>query len=216
MEIPAEVQLAIEREVAKVRNEARQEAEKARNQAIGVLAFIALALSLASALGISQMIKDYSTSAAKKAVQKSTGNNFTIRAERAASDAEISSIKTRQSMEEAAKRLRDVKGSEDWSEPKLEQGWVAYTGTAPGTHNPPGYYKDAFDVVHIRGLIQGKGGKIFALPDGYKPKFRQVFIAEATDSPGRVDVLSNGDVILLLGNPTWVSLDSISFRVDRH
>lgn len=214
MEIPAEIQLVIEREVAKARDEGRQEAEKARNQAIGVLAFVVLILSIASTLGITQTIKVYSRSAAEAAVKTSMGKEYLATIERAASEAERSSYKITRQAHDAAKLLSDLRLVEDWSEPKLEPNWRPFS-KAPGLHNPPGYFKDPFGIVRLRGIVEGAGGTIFILPVGYRPRFREVFIAEVSETAGRVDVLSNGEVVLQLGDPTWVSLDSISFRVER-
>jgi hypothetical protein len=113
MEIPAEVQLVIEREVEKAKSKAREEAEKARNQAIGVLAFGVVLLTIASGLGVSQMIKTYSSSAAEQAVKTSMGKEFLVKAERAALEAENYSFRAKRSLNEIEEVNRQAIGRLD-------------------------------------------------------------------------------------------------------
>ena len=95
-----------------------------------------------------------------------------------------------------------------------------------------GYYKDAFGIVHLEGLVKEAGGqasapRVFILPTGYRPAERRLFIvfgkssAEAREGPGRVDVTSAGDVVVVTrpdsdpdaaGRVSYLSLDGISFR----
>jgi hypothetical protein len=108
---------------------------------------------------------------------------------------------------------------EDWKDPPLANGWINYGDG----YNPAEYFKDSMGIVHLRGLV--KGGKpsnesppMFTLPEGYRPKYRNLHVACTYSNqvgsvrPGRVDILTNGDVIPLSGDKTWFSLDGITFR----
>jgi len=98
---------------------------------------------------------------------------------------------------------------------------------------PANYYKDAFGIVHIEGLV--KGGlfdtnltdRIFILPPDYRPAASHIFIVtgreevDADEAPGRIDVHANGEVIMTIrpdsnpntgSNMAHLSLDGISFR----
>lgn len=58
------------------------------------------------------------------------------------------------------------KTQEDWITPTLLNGWTSYAGHAVQ------YYKDEFNVVHIRGRAIPTGATnsiLFTLPTGYKP-----------------------------------------------
>ncbi|MHA2085868.1 MAG: hypothetical protein ACXABD_19165 [Candidatus Thorarchaeota archaeon] len=91
--------------------------------------------------------------------------------------------------------------------------WVNYGGT----YGSAGYYRDAFDVVRLRGVVKdgtvGAAGVIFALPVGYRPEEDRVFANYTDSGVGRVEIESGGDVIAKAGGNTWFSLDGISFRV---
>jgi hypothetical protein len=107
-----------------------------------------------------------------------------------------------------------------WQTPTLQNGWVRYD---PTTYNPPGYFKDSMGIVHLRGLVKGGTiqATIFTMPAGYTPEFRELFIvassmptATATrgSGHGRVDILSDGQVLVWEGTNDWLSLDGITFR----
>ena len=93
--------------------------------------------------------------------------------------------------------------------------WVAYGGT---TYAPPGYWKDALGIVHLRGLVKYGTAPItlpsspFTLPTGYKPQYASVFACMTNEAIGRVDVLANGQVMVRSSSSVYVSLDGISFR----
>jgi len=93
--------------------------------------------------------------------------------------------------------------------------WVAYGGT---TYAPPGYWKDALGIVHLRGLVKYGTAPItlpsspFTLPTGYKPQYASVFACVTNEAFGRVDVLANGQVLVRSSSSVYVSLDGISFR----
>ncbi|MHA2069798.1 MAG: hypothetical protein ACXABY_35995, partial [Candidatus Thorarchaeota archaeon] len=91
--------------------------------------------------------------------------------------------------------------------------WV----NAGGTYGDAGYYRDAFDMVRLRGVVKdgtvGAAGVIFALPVGYRPEEDRIFSNYTDTGVGRVEIESGGDVIAKAGGNTWFSLDGISFRV---
>lgn len=104
---------------------------------------------------------------------------------------------------------------EPWQTPTLLKDGIAQWIAFGGEHNPPGYFKDSMGIVHLRGLVKnGKiGSPIFILPSGYCPQFRELFpILTDPNIYARLDVLNNGSVIPLTGNPNWISLDGITFR----
>ncbi|MEB4593419.1 hypothetical protein VSS37_20750 [Candidatus Thiothrix sp. Deng01] len=100
---------------------------------------------------------------------------------------------------------------ENWVAPTLLNGWVNYGGG----FNDAGYFKDSFGIVHLRGLVKsGQTQKaIFNLPNGYRPARRELHAACTNpDSIGRIDIATNGDVIMQTGNNGWISLDGITFQ----
>jgi hypothetical protein len=53
---------------------------------------------------------------------------------------------------------------------------------------------------------------MFTLPTGYRPAEQMLFFALSNQALGRVDVLTNGQVQILVGNAAWVALDGLTFR----
>jgi hypothetical protein len=107
--------------------------------------------------------------------------------------------------------------TESWQTPSLQNGWVIYpetTGNPPTPmYNPPGYFKDSFGIVHLRGLVQNGGGTIFTLPVGYRPAYRELQAVQTWNNTiGRLDVHTDGQVIMQQGNNGWFSLDGVTFR----
>ena len=105
-----------------------------------------------------------------------------------------------------------------WQDAVLVNNWVVYDSS----FNPAQYFKDSQGIVHLRGLIKGgtvsvdynNAGLAFTLPEGYRPPYRQLHgVCTHPNAIGRVDILSDGRVIVQAGNNLWVSLDGISFRV---
>jgi hypothetical protein len=98
--------------------------------------------------------------------------------------------------------------------PTLGNSWVDYGSGFDGA----GYYKDADGTVYLQGLIKDgtatNGTVLFTLPSGYRPGRRLVFLVVTAGSPvatGRIDVFSNGEVQIVTGSNTWLSLSGISF-----
>lgn len=103
---------------------------------------------------------------------------------------------------------------EDWQAPKLASGWVNFDSG----YNPAGYFKDSLGIVHLRGLIKnGALSKpVFTLPEGYRP-FRRELQATVSNNGraylvGRVDILQDGEVLVVAGHSKWLSLDGLTFR----
>jgi len=95
--------------------------------------------------------------------------------------------------------------------PTLLNGWVNYgSGYAAAS-----YWKDAFGVVHLEGLLAGGatgvGTGLFQLPVGYRPPARMLFSAGST-TMGRADVDSIGLVTFHSGSNSFFSIDGIHFR----
>ncbi len=114
---------------------------------------------------------------------------------------------------------RPPRGSVDsWHAPSLLNNWANYGGGYP----PASYTITEDGWVRLRGLI--KSGVIepslskpaFQLPSGYRPVAHQLFpVGSGTTGwdlrIGRVDIDTNGNVCVTIGNNSWVSLEGISF-----
>ena len=70
--------------------------------------------------------------------------------------------------------------------------------------------------MHLRGLIKGGivsfNSPVFTLPADYRPAAQELFSTLANSQAARVDVKSNGQVVVVLGTNQWVNLDGLSFR----
>ena len=100
---------------------------------------------------------------------------------------------------------------EDWKTPDLLNGWMRHGVD----YNPAGYFRDKNGIVHLRGLvINGSSEIIFILPLGYRPSYREIHSVISDDIIGRIDILSNGQVLKVKGSNGWISLDGITFRAD--
>lgn len=103
-----------------------------------------------------------------------------------------------------------------WTAPTLLNSWVYYGSP----YNPPGYYKDSFGIVHLRGLVKSgtMTNAIFTLPAGYRPANRQMNAAASfvstTDAYGRIDVDNAGNVLPMAGSNAFISMDNITFRAE--
>lgn len=104
--------------------------------------------------------------------------------------------------------------------PTFEGNWANYTATA--TFNTAAFYKDAFGVVHIKGLVENTTGTginttIFTLPTGYIPSKNYIFTTIGDGAIARIDIDSDGTVDLsTVGTgATYLSLDGITFRAEQ-
>jgi hypothetical protein len=96
-------------------------------------------------------------------------------------------------------------------------GWSVFGSM----YQPPGYTKDRYGVVHLRGLVQATGktsNVITTLPAGYRPSATLVFNAIGGSGNGtqsRIDITSSGAVTWISGSATgFLSLNQISFRAE--
>jgi hypothetical protein len=100
-----------------------------------------------------------------------------------------------------------------------------------GSWQPAAYYKDAFGIVHLEGVVHEtgccSGNRIFILPASYRPAAAHIFIvtgrelSDPREASGRIDVTPVRDVLLVIrpdSDPNasnrlaHLSLDGISFR----
>jgi hypothetical protein len=133
-----------------------------------------------------------------------------------------------------------LSGAEPWRDASLNTGtrgtaveiqhycfWTAYGSP----WSSPGYFRDGFGVVHLRGLAKAHNGgetdctsgstqdnTMFSLPAGYRPQFDSAIATVSENSPGRINVRSGGTVEIENNFPTfghalyWVSIDGLTFR----
>lgn len=105
-----------------------------------------------------------------------------------------------------------------WEEPTLENSWVYY-GITSEAFNTPGYFKDQFGFVHLKGLVKSGSvsASIFTLPEGYRAGKDEIFTTQAygATNASRVDVKTDGEVYAGVGtSTTWTSLDGINFYAE--
>jgi hypothetical protein len=94
--------------------------------------------------------------------------------------------------------------------PTLQNSWVDYGSVYAGLS----YYKTLDNIVVLQGTIKsGTGGLIFTLPVGYRPSAQRMFPIVSNNAFGRVDIGSDGNVVGIVYNNAYVSLDGIVFRV---
>lgn len=91
----------------------------------------------------------------------------------------------------------------------LSNSWVSF---GEG-HNTLNCYKDDIGTVFISGQIKsGTNNTVITnLPSGYRPQFIESYIVLAGSGSGRIDIFPNGDVLLVAGSNSIVSLSGISF-----
>lgn len=98
---------------------------------------------------------------------------------------------------------------EAWQTPSFQNGWVNYDTT----YNAAGYFKDSLGIIHLRGLVKNGSGVLFTLPAGYRPPRRELFaVATHPNTVGRIDILADGQVLMVSGSNLWISLDGITFK----
>jgi hypothetical protein len=143
------------------------------------------------------------------ALRRDVDSNLTAAVERG--KAQILAFASRQidqAARDAVTRLSHTAASIEWQPLQLENGWANHT---------PGYadasvHKDAFGVVHLRGLVSSGTGVVATLPERYRPDAAvMTAVACAENQPCRAVVNVNG---LLWFSPgaAWVSINEIQFR----
>lgn len=99
-----------------------------------------------------------------------------------------------------------------WTDVALQNGWVYY-GSG---YNTAQFTKTSACRVFLKGLIKSgtatSGTLIGTLPVGFRPTGRLVFqVATSSNTSGRIDVAADGNIYIMAGSSSWISLDSISF-----
>ena len=101
-----------------------------------------------------------------------------------------------------------------WTNATYQNSWVTYNAAV---FAPARYIKDDLGVVHLDGLVMlgTIGAAIFTLPAGHRPAYTQLFaVATNPNTIGRVDVLTNGQVVATSGNNGWISLAGLTFLAE--
>lgn len=105
---------------------------------------------------------------------------------------------------------------EAWNGITLQNAWIN-TG---GVYALARYRKDKHGVVWLQGRIQGgtttSGTLLFTLPAGYRPisklSFTVVTNNTSADQVGQIDIDTTGNVYLIVGYNTYLTLDQIAFH----
>ncbi|MGN7938496.1 phage tail spike protein [Metabacillus sp. 22489] len=92
-------------------------------------------------------------------------------------------------------------------------GWTDYDTV---NYIGASYTKSADGFVKLRGMVTSGavGTVIGTLPVGCRPFKTEVFPVQTSSGEGRIDVQSNGYVILRSGGTGWVSLSGIIFKAE--
>ena len=101
---------------------------------------------------------------------------------------------------------------QDWNIPTLQNSWVIYSGF----FSEPGYWKDDFGVVHLRGVVKdgvvAPATPVFTLPVGYRPPLTEIFAIPTSTGYGALYVNVDGLVSISSGGNVWAAMDGITFR----
>lgn len=92
-----------------------------------------------------------------------------------------------------------------WIAPTFLNGWTNY-----GAGFQDAQYRKVGDDVQVRGLIKDGtiGVSAFDLPAGFRPPARLIFAVDtATNAHARVDVGTSGQVFIISGSATYVSIN---------
>jgi hypothetical protein len=95
-------------------------------------------------------------------------------------------------------------------------GWQNYTGVL-NTYALAAYRKNPLARVELRGLVERSAGvatTLFTLPLGYRPEKTEMFAVYTSTGVGRIDVQSDGQVVLQAGGVGFVSLSAITFDTE--
>jgi hypothetical protein len=94
-------------------------------------------------------------------------------------------------------------------EPTFQSGWV---NESASTETTAAFYKDPFDVIHLKGLIaSGTNSTIFTLPAGYRPSKALVCLIFRASGTGELIIYPTGNVVIVTGTGSG-DLDSVTFR----
>lgn len=103
-----------------------------------------------------------------------------------------------------------------WRDVELLNAWVQF-GDA---HFSPQYTRTDDGLVLIRGRIKSgtatSGTALFTLPESYRPEKIAGFAVDASPGAhGSVNVQPDGNVVIISGNNTYLTLDGIVFAAYR-
>jgi hypothetical protein len=92
-------------------------------------------------------------------------------------------------------------------EPAFQNGWANFDTRVAR------FYKRG-ERVYLAGVVKSGtiGTAIFTLPVGYRPDLGSAFAIDSNGAFGVIDVLTNGNVQLTIGNNAYAFLDGLSFR----
>ena len=101
----------------------------------------------------------------------------------------------------------------DWHDATMQNSWVTFDSS----RFTPGYIRDAFGNVRLRGLIKSGtlGAAAFTLPSGYRPSKIIILSTISNGAIGRLDIGTDGAV--RPSSPSsnaWVSLDGLCFSLN--
>jgi len=110
-------------------------------------------------------------------------------------------------------QITGIISPEVWVAPTLLNSWINFgAGFAVA-----GYYKDGSGIVRLKGLIGSGtttvGTALFTLPVGYRPSEAMIFVANSGGTIAEVRVETNGNVAIHIGTNTFLSLQTVAFRV---
>jgi len=104
-------------------------------------------------------------------------------------------------------------GATAWATPTLTNSWVPWSSGAWGAPQ----YRKVGDVVQLRGMAASGTLTVpmFTLPVGFRPPgpFVSSFAVVTADIFGQVRIDTAGQVNVMNGSTTWVSLAGLSFSV---
>lgn len=102
----------------------------------------------------------------------------------------------------------------NWQIPTLLNSWADASG-----YQGARYRKDLLKQVHIQGRIDTgtdtPGTVLFTLPVGSRPSALLSFVAHSNSAIGLVEVQSDGDVVIRIGNNASLDLNTIKFAAEQ-
>jgi hypothetical protein len=105
-------------------------------------------------------------------------------------------------------------GAIAWIPLTLQGTWVV-ENTA--TYGVPSFMRDSAGIVRLRGMVKSGSvpSTIANLPLQFRPAYTATFDTVAADAHARIDVEADGDVRMITGSNTWVSLWPIQFPAEQ-
>lgn len=94
-----------------------------------------------------------------------------------------------------------------WTSLSLGSGWANY-----GSGYQDAQYKKVGDLVFLRGHVKrtsGSSSTIATLPSGHRPASYTQVVVSSSGTYGQIDIANTGDMYLITGNVSLVSLNGI-------